>query len=404
MRAVIRPGRATGTVTVPGSKSVAHRLLIAAALSDDVTDILSCPDNEDVAATADCLRALGASVRRAGDTVTVTGIRPAASGAALRTLPCRESGSTLRFLLPLCLTDGIPTRFTGAGRLLARPLSVFENLCRDSGFAWVQANDGLTVCGQLRPGTFTFPGDVSSQFVTGLLFALPRLDGDSVIRLTTAPVSASYIDLTHAALSLCGVRIDRPDGRTLLVPGRQRFRAPRTMRVPGDESAAAFFGALNVLGGKVDMRGLDPAAKQGDRVFRQVFDACRAGCPTVSLRDCPDLGPVLMVVGALLHGIRLTDAARLRYKESDRGTVMAQELRKCGVAVTVTDDGITVPGGQLCAPSVPFDAHGDHRVVMALGVLCTVTGGEIDGAEAVAKSLPEFWEMMKRLGIDVDLI
>ena len=406
MRAVIRPGRAAGEVTVPGSKSVAHRLLIAAALSGSVTDILSCPDNEDVSATADCLEALGARVVRDSETakVTVAGIPSEKTDKGLRVLPCHESGSTLRFLLPLALSDGVPTRMTGSPRLLERPLSVYEDICRQNGFLWERTADTLTVCGRLRAGEYVIPGGISSQFVTGLLFALPLLGSDSVVRLSSAPESAPYIDLSLDVLSTCGVRIDRPYERTFIIHGGQRFAAPPVVRVPGDESAAAFFGAMNALGGHVTLTGLDPASRQGDRVYRELFDACRAGCPTVSVRDCPDLAPILMVVGACLYGVRLTGTSRLKYKESDRGAVMAQELRKCGVTVTVTSDTITVPGGQIAVPSVPLDGHGDHRAAMALGVLCTVTGGEIDGAEAVSKSLPSFWEMIKSLGIDVTLV
>ena len=403
MRAVIRPGQAHGRVTVPGSKSAAHRLLIGAALSDGTTEILSCPDNEDTGATADCLRALGASVIRVGDAVTVTGIAPDESGAT-RVLPCRASGSTLRFLLPLALTDGVPTCFTGVPRLFERPLSVYEDICRTRGIRWERETDRLTVCGRLTAGDYAIPGDVSSQFITGLLFALPRLEGDSRIVLTTPSESRPYIDLSLDALDAFGVRVLRPDENTFVIPGGQRFTSPGRVRVPGDESAAAFFGALNALGGCVTIDGADPGSRQGDRVWRQLLGACVRGCPTISLRDCPDLGPILMVVGALLHGVRLTNTSRLRLKESDRGTVLAGELRKCGVDVRVSENGIVVPGGQVTPPRGTLDSHGDHRAAMALGVLCTVTGGTVTGAECVGKSLPEFWRMLSGLEIGVELL
>jgi 3-phosphoshikimate 1-carboxyvinyltransferase len=395
--ATIRPGRAHGRLTAPPSKSIAHRLLISAALSDGVSTVCNLAPSEDILATCDCLRVMGAQIDGL-ETGTCTVRGPI--GRAGCELDCRESGSTLRFLLPLCL-DGSPTALAGRGRLLARPMDIYAQLCRERGIAFDQNSDRIAVCGRLTAGEFFLRGDVSSQFITGLLFALVRLDGDSRIRLTTAVESRSYIDLTLEALQAFGVRIEWIGERELYIPGNQRYRAA-DVTVEGDHSNAAFFGALNAMGGQVTVDGLREESRQGDRVWQAHLSALAAGCPTVSLADCPDLGPVLMAVAAAGQGAVFTDAARLRLKESDRGAAMARELGAFGVKVDISPDGntVTVHGGTFRAPDRLLDGHNDHRIVMSLALLCTLTGGRITDARAVAKSMPDFFEALRGLGID----
>ncbi|MBO4854629.1 MAG: 3-phosphoshikimate 1-carboxyvinyltransferase [Oscillospiraceae bacterium] len=397
MRLTILPSRAAGEMTAPPSKSAAHRLLICAGLARGQSVIRNLDASQDILATADCLRALGARVKLQDGIAEVTGFdREAVPNGTL--LPCRECGSTLRFFLPLALLDGRKITLTGTKKLLSRPMAVYEEICRGQNILYRQSDDALTVCGRLTPGEYTVPGDISSQFVSGLLFALPLLSGDSVIRLLPPVESRPYIDMTRQALSLYGVETCM-DGDTITVPGNQHY-VPRDVAVEGDWSNAAFFEALNTLGGQVSLNGLNADSLQGDRICRDYFAALRRGTPTLDLSDCPDLGPVCMALAAALHGARFTGTRRLRLKESDRAAAMAEELRKFGAEVTVEDDSVLVRGG-ITAPTQELCGHNDHRIVMALSVLASVTGGTIRGVEAVAKSLPDFFTRLKNLGIEV---
>ena len=400
MRALIRPGPARGTVAAPPSKSMAHRLLIGAGLAGGTSVIHGVARSQDLLATADCLEALGAKVEWQGDDVRVTGGDP--REAAPAKLDCRESGSTLRFLLPLCLLSGREMRLTGSEKLLQRPLSVYEEICKRQGIEYVRGDEALRVKGRLCPGAYEVPGDVSSQFVSGLLLALPLLEKNSAIRLLPPVESRPYIEMTMQALAGFGVETRWQDAETIDVPGGAAYKA-REAVVEGDHSNAAFFEALNFLGGSVRVTGLNPNSLQGDRVCTEYFSRLQAGCPELDLADCPDLAPVLFAVAAALHGARFTGTRRLRFKESDRGAAMAEELQKFGVELRLEENEITVCPGKLHAPEAPLNSHNDHRVAMALSLLCTITGGTIEGAEAVRKSLPEYWDMLRSLGTEVEI-
>ena len=402
MKAAIRPGKATGSVAAPPSKSMAHRLLICAGLAQGTSRIRGVDKNEDILATIDCLQAMGAVCTVDGDTVTVTGadLRKA---APVQPLGCRESGSTLRFFIPLALLCGKPVSFTGTEKLLSRPLDVYRQLCREKGFLFSHTGTGLQVQGSLTGGIFPVPGNISSQFITGLLFALPLADRDSCIRITTEPESKSYIDLTLQALAVFGIRAWWQDSRTILIPGRQRYRAA-DMTVEGDYSGAAFYQALNALGSHIDITGLSPDSLQGDKVCARHLESLCAGRPQIDLSDCPDLGPVLFAVAAAKQGAVFTGTRRLKIKESDRASAMAQELGAFGAAVTVEENSVTVDPGDFHGPERTLWGHNDHRIVMSLAVLLTLTGGEIDGAQAVRKSFPDFFEKLQSLGIEVQTI
>ena len=401
MRALIEPGRARGTMAAPPSKSMAHRLLLCAGLARGESFVRGVDYPDDILATLDCLRALGARVSPADGGVQVRGCDPSQAGPAL--LPCRESGSTLRFFLPLCLLSGREMRLTGGSRLLERPLSVYEEICRRQGLRFERDEGGLTVQGRLSPGEYAVPGDISSQFISGLLFALPLLPGDSAIRLIPPVESGSYLEMTLRALRESGIRADRPDALTLRIPGGQACR-PREAAVEGGWSNAAFFLALNCLGGDVRLTGLRADSLQGDRACLPYFGRLCRGFAELDVSDCPDLAPVLFAVAAARGGGRFTGTRRLRHKESDRGTAMAEELAKFGAAVRIGENEITVLPDGFHAPRERLSSHGDHRVAMALAVLCAGTGGEIGGAEAVRKSLPDFWERLSTLGIRIRLL
>lgn len=399
MKVTVFPGKAAGTVAAPPSKSMAHRLLICAGLSAGVSRIRNLQYNEDILATIDCLREMGAVCSMDGDTVTVTGADPHRA-APQDPLCCRESGSTLRFFIPLALLCGKPVRFTGTPKLLSRPLGVYEELCGERGFGFSREGDFLQVQGSLTGGSFRLRGDVSSQFITGLLFALPLAQEDSRIQVTTDLESRSYIDLTLQALRTFGITAEWQDDRTLRIPGGQRYQAgDRT--VEGDYSGAAFYGAMNALGSSVTVTGLLPESLQGDRVYRCHFESLCAGRPEIDISDCPDLGPVLFAVAAAKNGAVFTGTRRLRIKESDRAAAMAQELAAFGTEVTVEENSVTVTPTAFHKPVRVLQGHNDHRIVMALAVLCMVTGGEIAGAQAVRKSFPDFFDKLKLLGIEV---
>ncbi len=398
MNVKITPSVPRGTVTAPPSKSMAHRLFICAGLAEGTSVVENVAFSEDVLATLDGLQALGASVAIQGSIVTVSGCggRPRATAP----LPCRESGSTLRFLLPLCLLSGGGT-LSGSDRLLERPLSVYEGLFSEKNILLTCGSRTVTVEGTLAPGDFSVPGNVSSQFLTGLLFALPLLDKESRILVTTPLESASYLQLTLSALERFGIRVLRPDEGTFLIPPGQSYK-PGRVTVEADESNAAFLGALNLMGGEVSVEGRNSRTLQGDRVWEELFARLLQGAPEISVRDCPDLAPILMTVAATKEGCLLTDTRRLKIKESDRGAVMARELAKFGAEIQLGDNFIRVKKAPLHPPKLPLQGHNDHRVIMSLAVLACRYGGTISGAQGVSKSFPDFFEILKKLKVRLE--
>ncbi|MER2054950.1 MAG: 3-phosphoshikimate 1-carboxyvinyltransferase [Clostridia bacterium] len=401
MRIRMEPAELRGTVSAPPSKSMAHRMLICAALAEGESLVRPIELSEDILATMDGLGALGADIRQEGDALHVTGCRPAEAESAV--IPCRESGSTLRFLLPLCLLNGREMLLTGSGRLLERPLDVYETLCRERGFRLERSPENIRVQGKLEAGKYTVRGDLSSQFLTGMAYALSLLDGESVLRILPPIESEPYLRMTLEAMAACGVTIRRPEPETLVIPGGIPYSAGEKT-VEGDWSNAAFFEALRQAGHGIRITGLREDSLQGDKVCREYFRQIAEGGAEVDVTDCPDLAPVLMTFAAMNGGARLTGTRRLRFKESDRGQVMAEELAKFGVTVSIGENEITVGGETPTAPRKILDGHNDHRIVMALAVLCTRTGGVIDGAEAVRKSFPGFWDAMDALGARLERI
>ena len=418
MTAQIRPGPApAGTLAAPPSKSMAHRAVLCAALADGESRLTGLAHSQDIDATLAAAAALGAQVEAGESWARIAGAAPLQAPAA--PVDCCESGSTLRFLIPLAALTGRPVAFTGRGRLMQRPQSVYQELFASQGLRFEQEGDTLTVAGPLRPGCFSLAGDVSSQFISGLLFALPLLDGDSRLCLKPPVESRSYIEMTRAAQSRFGVASAWLDEYTLAVPGGQAYR-PRDMAIEGDWSQAAFPAALGVLAGDVTVTGLEPGTLQGDAVILDILRRCGGRAEAVpggvrfqksalhgtkiDLADCPDLGPILMALGLLCEGETvITNAGRLRLKESDRIAAMEQELRKLGGRIESDGGTVTVRRSALHAPAGPLWGHNDHRVVMSLTVLAAAAGlpVQIDGAEAVAKSWPGFFAAVRQLGVEV---
>ena len=395
MNVVITPSPLSGAVRVPASKSAAHRLLISAALADGPTRIAIGSTNRDIEATAACLRALGAGIEAEGETLTVS---PIAGVPAKATLDCGESGSTLRFLLPVTAALGAQVTFTGHGRLPQRPNAPLVTALRAHGATIDDDLLPMTVSGPLTSGLWTLPGDVSSQYVTGLLFALPLLDGDSAIRLTTPLASAAYVDMTLQALRRFGIAVEATES-DWRIPGGQRYRTPGEVVVEGDWSAAAFWLAANALGASVDVKGLDPDSAQGDRAVTALL-----GLDTIDATHVPDLVPALAVAAASRPTRTVvTGAARLRLKESDRLQSVADMLAALGHGVAVTPDGLIIDGGppQPCeAPVRTVDGANDHRIVMAAAVAAAHADRpvRVTGAQAVEKSYPDFFRDFEALG------
>lgn len=377
---------------------MAHRCLICAALADGKSIIKNLDFSEDISATADCLAALGCGVTKKKDSAEVWGTLSPANGAVLN---CRESGSTLRFLIPIALLFGKRITFIGSKKLFARPLEPYERLCLEHGFEFEHQEDSLTVCGVLKAGTYALSGNVSSQFASGLLFALPLLEQNSKIIFTTPAESRGYIDMTLSALAVFGVEAFWSGDRELTVIGSGHY-TPADVIVEGDYSNAAFFKAMSCLGSEIEVTDLLKDSFQGDKCYEELFPLVCEGCPTADISGCPDLAPVLFALAAAKNGAVFTGTRRLAYKESDRAAAMAAELAKLGARIKIEENSVTVEKSELHPPKKKLCGHGDHRIVMALAVLCTAFGGKITGAEAVSKSFPHFFDAMKELGFNIE--
>ncbi len=414
MKRIVLPGPRRGSVTVPASKSQAHRLLICAALGGGET-LLRCDGiSQDIAATARCLNGLGADIRETPEGLR---IRPRAGSVPEGELPCGESGSTLRFLVPVLGALGQGGTFRMEGKLPSRPLEPLASLLREKGMTIVQDGPLLRCRGQLRPGDYEIRGDISSQFISGLLLALPLLPGDSRLRGTGNVESADYIAMTEDALEKSGIRWEK-EGWLYRIPGNQKPALPPALTVERDWSSAAFFlamGALSPAG--ITLRGLDPASRQGDKrvlsLLREFGAEITEGPEGVTVRrgalrgididasQIPDLVPVLSVIAAVAEGeTNIRRAGRLRLKESDRLRTTAAMLRALGGDVTELEDGLRIIGRKTLTGGIA-GAAGDHRIAMSAAVAAAAAEGSVTvlGAECVKKSYPRFWEDLEALEV-----
>lgn len=414
MDITLAPGERSGSVVIPASKSQAHRLLICAALGDRETVIECGGTSADIEATARCLAALGAGISR--DEAGRFHVKPVRSvPEGICELRCGESGSTLRFLLPAAGALGARAVFRMEGRLPERPLSPLDEVLTEHGMTIRQDGANLFCEGSLTPGRYEIGGGVSSQYISGLLMALPRLDGDSRLEVTGKLESAGYVAMTEAALRLAGIRFDRT-GQSSFIPGGQRCSLPETCRVEGDWSNAAFFlcmGALSHEG--VTVYGLDPASPQGDRAVLDIlrrFGACvseNGGAVTgrrapmrgieIDAAPIPDLIPVLSVVAAAAGGeTHIINAGRLRLKESDRLESTARLLRDLGGSVEELESGLIINGGRTLAGGTA-ETFRDHRIAMSAAVAACICAGSVTVTDSgcVAKSYPRFWDDLGQL-------
>ncbi len=419
MIAVLHPGRVSGCAATPPSKSIAHRALLCAGLARGLSRVRNLDLSQDVKATLGAVSGIGAKVTVRGSRADIVG--KGGLGTLTRPVDCNESGSTLRFLIPLLSLTGQRVEFTGKAQLFQRPLGVYRKIFEEQKLLFACSDRGLTVQGRLAPGSYQIPGNVSSQFITGLMLALPLLEKPSTIRVVPPFESRPYVEMTRRVLQEFGVQVtwDARDENLLHIPAPQYYHN-RDWTVEGDYSQAAFFAVLGAVCGGVSVQGLSPDSSQGDRVILDILARCGARftrqgdtvefekssltATRIDLAQCPDLGPVLMVLGLFCSGTtEICNAGRLRMKESDRIAAMQQELAKFGAQMRVEEDTVYITGGPLQKPQEPLSGHNDHRVVMSLAAAAVAAGCDvsISGAEAVEKSWPRFFEVLRALGTDV---
>ena len=416
----IDPSKLKGEVKIPPSKSMAHRAVICGALSSGNCIIENIDYSEDIIATIEAMRTLGAVITKYDDYIEVEGIfKEGSKRELLRTIDCNESGSTLRFLVPISLLFDGMTRFIGKGNLGKRPLTTYYNIFDKQKINYINENGNLNllVDGVLKSGEFEVEGNVSSQFITGLIFALPLLDGDSKIIITTEMESKGYIDLTLSAMKDFGVEIVNNDYKEFIIRGNQSYK-PRNYRVEGDYSQAAFFLAANALGSEVVLKDLDLNSLQGDKEVIEILE--RMNVEITSSKDgitgrvksdlvatvidgsqCPDIIPVLAVVSALSKGTtKIINSSRLRIKECDRLKAITKELSKLGAKIEETEDGLIIEGRERFLGGVELWSWNDHRIAMSLAIAGTRCEKPIilNNFECVAKSYPKFFEDYMKLG------
>ena len=404
MNVTISPKLLSGTICPPASKSQAHRLIIAAALAEGESIISHVNNSQDITATLRCMEALGAKAHWLDDTtVSVTGI-PTLGIPPKGELDCGESGSTLRFLIPVALAAAGAGTFRGHGRLMERPQEPYFEIFREKGISWQKGEGTLTVSGHLTPGTYRLRGDVSSQFITGLLYALPLLEGDSEIVLTSALESSGYIDMTVEALRHFGVTVTRTKSGWH-VPGNQKY-IPADGAVEADFSQSGFFYAMAGMGNDLNITGMNPNSAQGDRIVIPYTEKLNGpGEVTLDVRECPDLVPPLAARAALRHGetTHIVNAGRLRIKESDRLASVTQVLNALGGDIEEHPDSLTIHGKSTLSGGVTVDSWNDHRIAMMAAIAATRCRKKVTiiGAECVKKSYPTFWQDYAMLGGEI---
>ena len=419
MRARITPAKIdSGNITIPPSKSLAPRAIICACRAPGRSVISNIDYSVDIRATIEGMRHLGASIKEDKDTLFIDGIETFQYDGDV--VNCHESGSTLRFFLPLFSLTGKRATFSGSKRLIERPQNVYEMLFQEQGIDFVRTYPNIIIDGRLKPGELSLKGNVSSQFITGLLFALPLLEADSKIHIEPPFESRSYVDLTIQMLKRFQIIVEYEDAYTLAIKGNQQYQ-PTDVLVEGDYSQLVFWASLGVLNHSVETHGLDLHSLQGDKKTIDIFQSMNAGikvlddgyqfCPgtlngtVIDLNDCPDLGPILFSLATQANGkTTFQNAGRLRIKESDRIEAMETELKKLGCSISSTFGTVTITGPVKLQGNVTLHGHNDHRIVMALSILATIADEPItiDDAQAISKSYPGFFKDLASCGIFIE--
>ncbi|OQY42688.1 MAG: 3-phosphoshikimate 1-carboxyvinyltransferase [Fusobacteriia bacterium 4572_74] len=422
MRVRIIPNKLKGDVVIPPSKSLAHRAIIAGSLADGKSTITNLNFSNDITVTTQAMKDLGVDIEIFEDYEVITGSKNLKR--INDTINCGESGSTIRFMIPISLLADGEVTFVGEGRLTTRPLNIFHEIFDKQGIKYSHGVEELplTIDGKLKSGKFEVRGDISSQFITGLLYTLPKLDGNSEIIITTNLESKGYIDLTLDILDKFGIKIINENYEKFIVPGNQGYKA-HDYRVEGDFSQVAFWLVAGFLNDGINCLGMNPESLQGDSEIIKILKDMggdltvdediinitgkKSNGATIDLSQCPDLGPIVTVLASLSEGITyLINAGRLRIKESDRITSMTTELNKLGAKIVETENGMIIEGVKNLKGGVEVDAWNDHRVAMALAVASSRCDEPIIliGADSVKKSYPNFWKDFESLGGKIQII
>lgn len=419
MKATVFPGKCHGEVVIPPSKSMSHRSIICAALSNGVSTISNVAYSDDILATMAAVEAMGASIERNGDVLTITG-----NGGIINTnsstIDCAESGSTLRFIIPLFSLSNKRITFVGHNRLMKRPQDIYRIMFEEQGLYFNQEDDLLTIEGALKAQQYVVNGNISSQFISGLLFTLPLLEQDSTLEIVPPFESQSYANLTIELLSKFGIKITKIDDLHYHIPGNQQYIA-NNYRVEGDYSQLGFHAVLAAINNDLKLNGISKNSQQGDRIILDFLKNCGVdieikddyciihqseikGC-SLDLADCPDLGPILTILGMYAQGdFKLENCSRLRLKESDRIAAMEEGLRKLGVSIHSDENTIYMNNSDKeYHGNVIVDGAKDHRIVMSFAVAATTldTPITITNAQAINKSYPNFFDDLQKLGIQV---
>jgi len=404
-------------IYIPSSKSLCHRAIICASLAEGKSHLHHIHTSMDIEATIHAMEIWGTRFEREGDTLIVHGTDKAEP--VMQDVDCGESGSTLRFLIPLFASAEQPVRFIGHGRLMQRPQSVYEEIFAKQNLLFQKDESSILARGPIEPGKFQIPGNISSQFISGLLFVLPLLKEDSEVEILPPYESESYVDLTIAALKDCGISV-RKDSMQLYIPGNQKYRSIN-VTVEGDDSQMAFFAAYSLIHNQeVIVKNMNHDSLQGDHVILDILEKAGGryeeiekgyrflgGMPKAfeaDLANCPDLGPILFALAAICPGQSVIhNIQRLRIKESDRAAAMEEELRKLGCKIHTDEENAYIQGGIAFPEHCILKGHNDHRIVMALSILATISPAyvKIEGTEAIQKSYPGFFEDLLKTGADI---
>lgn len=382
----IKKSIAKGIIDAIPSKSEIHRYIISSLLSRSKTNIDNIVYSKDVIATINCAEALGAKIEKYDNSIFIDSTNFLNVN---ETLDCNESGSTLRFFIPICLLDGKEYILTGSKRLFERNLDEYINICKENDFLFDINDNVLKVKGKLENKKYILSSKISSQFATGLIFALSYLSGESQIEFIDEVNSKNYIDMTISILNEFNIDVKFIDDKIIKIIGNTFIS--KNCKASGDYSNSAFFDALNYLGGDIKINGLNSKSFQPDKKYIEYFDELNKGYSEISVSQCPDLFPILSVMAVLKNGAKFLNTNRLKLKESDRAMAMKNELSKFGASIEIHNNYVIVNKAVLHRPNENILSHNDHRIVMSMAIMLTQFGGTIEGIEAVEKSYPNFF-------------
>ena len=421
MKIKIYPSKCSGEIKIPSSKSMGHRAIICASLANGKSIISNLDYSDDILATIDGMKKLGANIQCEKDKLIIEGIKNF-DDLKDNIIDCNESGSTLRFFIPIFSLTGEKISFAGKNRLLKRPQKIYEKIFKEQNLYYFQDEDKIEIEGKIKAKEYFIDGNISSQFISGLLFTLPLLEESSIININPPFESASYIDLTMEVLKEFGITINKVTPLRLEIQGGQKYRA-KDYKVEGDFSQLAFFAVLGALNNDLKCIGVKHNSKQGDKSIIDILKKSGVKIEEIEegylihkgkikdceidLGDCPDLGPILNVLAMYGEGeFKIFNAGRLRLKESDRISAMEEELKKLGVEIETTEDEIKILGKKNYLGNIEVFGHKDHRIVMSLAIAGTMLEKPIiiDGAEAVEKSYPKFFQDLESLNIKVEYL